>query len=473
MSHTSQCVNTSITQPPRRAAVPGIKGGATWSQALSRLIEQIRGWQLRPGVLRRCTQPLPEIDVPSWLHSNPWALRSYWSDREQRLEIGGIGSAIQLRADCAAEFDSLLSRSHELAEQAGASLICAFAFDEAPGQAHWQGFPAALALLPAVEIRRENGELLLAANLFADSESDLAQQRRELIELLGQLRLPQREEHQEPGVKVLERVDELDYGSCTEHISDILREIAQGDIHKAVLARQVELRLARQMSPFATLRRWQRISPGSFSFAIEHAGRVFMGCSPERLFRRDGREVMTESLAGTVRRGESREEDLTLEESLRHDPKLVREHDWVTRYIEGELAPWVVNTRAPAQAGVLKLDRIQHRHLPISATLREHVGDLELLRALHPTPAVCGFPRHAAHDLITRHERVQRGWYSGVIGVVSPQTSELAVAIRSALVAEDRAWCYSGVGIVEGSDPRAEWQELEAKIESFLAAVEG
>ncbi|WP_162549258.1 isochorismate synthase [Halorhodospira halochloris] len=440
---------------------------------MSRLIDQVRAWQLRPGTLHRCCQIIPELDVLTWLHYNHWQPRSYWSDREQRLEIGGIGSAIQFQAHSADDFASLLSRAHELAAQASSSLICAFAFDEAPGRAHWQGFPAALALLPAVEIRREKGTLRLAANLFAMTEDELALQRRELISLLNKLIPVSSEDYLDSGVEVVQRLDELDYGSCKAHISDILSEISQGDIHKAVLARQVELRLAGKLSPFATLRRWQQISPGSFSFAIEHADRVFMGCSPERLFRRDGRDVLTESLAGTVRRGETPDEDLKLEESLRNDSKLVREHDWVTRYIEGELAPWVVSTSAPQKAGVLKLDRIQHRHLPIRAKLKEHVGDLELLRALHPTPAVCGFPRHAAHDLITRHESVQRGWYSGVIGVVSPHSSELAVAIRSALVAEDRAWCYSGVGIVEGSDPEAEWQELEAKIESFLAAVEG
>ena len=473
MSHTSQCVDTSIATPACHGASSSTTAAAAWSRALARLIEQVRDWQLQPGTLCRCSQKVPEMDMPTWLHSNPWAVRSYWSDRERRLEIGGIGTAIQLQANCADDFGNLLNHAHDLAAQAGSSLICAFAFDEAPGRAHWRGFPAALALLPAVEMRREHGELQLAANLFAATESELAEQKRALIAILTKLHLPQRQDYREHKLKVLERHDELDHASCKEHISAILREIAQGVIHKAVLARQVELRLTEQMSPFATLRRWQQISPGSFSFAIEHAGRVFMGSSPERLFRREGHEVLTESLAGTVRRGETQEEDLALDESLRHDAKLVREHDWVTRYIEGELAPWVVRTEAPEQAGVLKLDRIQHRHLPIRATLKEHIGDLELLRALHPTPAVCGFPRREAHALITRHERVQRGWYSGVIGVVAPQCSELAVAIRSALIAQDRAWCYSGVGIVEGSDPEAEWQELEAKIESFLAAVEG
>ncbi|WP_200191340.1 isochorismate synthase [Halorhodospira abdelmalekii] len=439
------------------------------------MLEQVREWELAPGELQRLVVPVAEADPVAWLHVNPWAERSYWSDRDQRLEIGGIGQAVCLSASTSAEYPQLLERAHALASAADAGLLCAFAFDEAPGRDHWHGFPAAVALLPAIELRREHRQLQLAVNLYAESAAEFVRHKTRLIELLGRLQAPPAciSAEQSAGVQVLLRRDELDYAACKAHILAILDEIEAGGIHKAVLARQVELQLAEELPAFATLARWQRISPGSFSFAIEYAGRLFMGCSPERLFRREGQEVLTESLAGTVRRGDTLEEDRSLEAALRNDAKLVREHDWVTRYIEGELTPWVTRTEAPAQAGVLKLDRIQHRHLPIRATLKEGVGDLELLQALHPTPAVCGFPRREAHELIARHERVQRGWYSGAIGVIAPRVSELAVAIRSVLVAGDRAWCYSGVGIVEGSDPEVEWQELEAKIESFLAAVKG
>ena len=198
-----------------------------------------------------------------------------------------------------------------------------------------------------------------------------------------------------------------------------------------------------------------------------------MGCSPERLFYRNGDLVQTESLAGTVRRGKTKTEDAVLETALRNDPKLIREHDWVTHHICGELEPWASHITVPDQPSVLKLDCIQHLRMPIQATLRPGVSDHHLLQALHPTAAVCGFPRNSARRLIDQQEGFQRGWYSGVVGLLSGTTTELAVAIRSVLVDDKQAWCFSGAGIVHGSEPEAEWQELEAKIESFLVVAQG
>ena len=244
-------------------------------------------------------------------------------------------------------------------------------------------------------------------------------------------------------------------------------------MHKVVLARRVDLLLNAPLPAFLVLERWHQSNPGSFCFALENGERLFMGCSPERLFSRTGDRVFTESLAGTVRRGVTDQEDAALERILRQNPKLIHEHELVTRYIRTQLAPWVTRIdTGPDQASIFKLDRIQHRYLPIRATLRQGVRDDQLLAALHPTPAVCGFPRDPARALISRQETTRRGWYSGVVGRVCPRRSEFAVAIRSALLHRDRLLCYSGVGIVEGSDAEAEWNELEAKIESLLAALE-
>ncbi|MFP4079963.1 MAG: isochorismate synthase MenF, partial [Ectothiorhodospira sp.] len=260
--------------------------------------------------------------------------------------------------------------------------------------------------------------------------------------------------------------------ACAGHIGAILERIRDGHLRKAVLARRVLLQLDHALPAFTTLQRLHAGSAGSFCFALERDGRFFMGCSPERLFSRMDRHVCTESLAGTVRRGETPEEDHRLERLLLDDPKLIHEHELVTRYVHDQIAPWVTRSETPDHPGVVKLDRIQHRYLPLCATLKSGVVDEQLLRTLHPTPAVCGFPRREARDLIVAREPVPRGWYSGTVGVISPRRSEFTVAIRSALVEAHRMMLYSGVGIVEGSCPETEWNELEAKIESFLSVVE-
>lgn len=441
-----------------------------WRRAVEHLVEQVHAWEFEGGPVWRAQTPVPETDAFSWLEANPQGSRMYWRDRSGNTERAGLDIAWQRIAEGPAGVEGLLEESRQLAASYNLQIQCAFSFDGQPGEAEWSGFPAGVASIPALELIRQGEELHLAVTLIAHTHRDWMHGKTRQIERLRALH-PGGEPPLWP-THVVERSNDQDYIECRRRIGRILDEIRAGRLHKAVLARQVVLQFNRHLPAFTTLRRWSEITGGSYCFALQWGERIFMGCSPERLFRRQGDFVQTESLAGTVRRGETPAEDEQLEQALREDPKLIREHAWVTRYIQGELEALTHAVEAPDQANVLKLDRIQHRQLPIEATLRPGVGDGQLLQALHPTPAVCGFPRDRARNLLAQEEVFQRGWYSGVVGVVAPQASELAVAIRSALVHGDRAWCYSGVGIVEGSEADAEWQELEAKIESFLAAVE-
>jgi menaquinone-specific isochorismate synthase len=99
------------------------------------------------------------------------------------------------------------------------------------------------------------------------------------------------------------------------------------------------------------------------------------------------------------------------------------------------------------------------------------VTAVELLAALHPTPAVGGVPRDAALGAIRAQEPFDRGWYAGPVGWIGADAAEFAVGIRSGLVWPDRLALYSGAGIVEGSVPDREWDEIEQKIADFAAVL--
>jgi menaquinone-specific isochorismate synthase len=439
--------------------------------AVASLLDRVKSWHFREGVLLQVCESVPTADLLGWLQANPHDMRAFWQDREATLIVAGLGAAVELVAHSARDHAGLLERVNAILGDRDALFLGGLAFTGDSGRDEWSAFPAARFVLPAIELRQRGPNYRLAVHLLAQSRSDFMRMKTHLLELLCRLRFSPQEPAGGGAANVSCRIDDMDFPVCRQRIEDILRDIGQGRLHKAVLARRVELRLANPMEPFTILRRWCRTNPGSFGFAMERGGELFMGCSPERLYRRRGREIHTESLAGTVRRGHTGEEDASMENRLRHDPKLVHEHDLVTRFVRSQIEPWVTGAGSPPEAGVFKLDRIQHRHLPISGTLKPGVRDDQLLQALHPTPAVCGFPRPEAQALIQRQETVQRGWYSGAVGVVSPHHSEFAVAIRSALVNRDRILCYSGVGIVDGSDPEAEWNELEAKIETFLSVL--
>nr|WP_255722540.1 isochorismate synthase [Ectothiorhodospira lacustris] len=446
--------------------------GSPLHGAVETLLGRIKNWSFRSDHLLHLSVPVPRTSPFRWLQAAPAGERSLWQNREGDESIAGIGIAVELSAREAAAYPALLRRVHDTLGGQATAFIGGLSFDGLPGRDDWEGFPAARFVLPAIELRRQAGQYRLGVNLLAGSRRDFMTRKTRLIAALCHLRQTTADGPLPPPVRITRRVDHMDFDTCSRHIGNILTHITQGLIRKVVLARRVDLQLTAPPPAFLTLERWHQSNPGSFCFAMENGERLFMGCSPERLFSRVGRHVFTESLAGTVRRGGTAQEDTALERILLQDPKLIHEHELVTRYVREQIAPWITQIEGPAQARIFKLDRIQHRYLPIHATLREGVRDDQLLAALHPTPAVCGFPRSEARDLISRQETAHRGWYSGVIGRICPQRSEFAVAIRSTLLHRNQALCYSGVGIVEGSDPEAEWNELEAKIESFLAVLE-
>jgi menaquinone-specific isochorismate synthase len=116
---------------------------------------------------------------------------------------------------------------------------------------------------------------------------------------------------------------------------------------------------------------------------------------------------------------------------------------------------------------LLRLAYVQHLATRVYAELRAGVGDLELIRALHPTPAVAGAPVAAAIEALRDFEPFDRGLYAGPVGVVSREGAEIAVAIRSARIDGDRLTAFAGAGIVDGSDAAEEWRETGHKLLAF------
>ena len=129
--------------------------------------------------------------------------------------------------------------------------------------------------------------------------------------------------------------------------------------------------------------------------------------------------------------------------------------------------------RADPQPHVLTLARILHLETEIRASVPAGVGVLDLLRLLHPTPAVCGLPRDAAMALLAKEETFDRGWYSGPVGWFDAEGNGIfAPALRTGVSAGSGWRLFAGAGIVEGSVPALEWDETAMKFEPMLRALE-
>lgn len=253
-----------------------------------------------------------------------------------------------------------------------------------------------------------------------------------------------------------------------------LQEIRNSRLEKIVLARESSLVAETTLPPFAFLQQLAASSSDAFLFGIQPtaASPCFLGATPELLYRRKGKRIESEAIAGTRPRGIDGTEDLHLGNQLLNGKKDRAEHSVVAEFLRATLSRICsASPDSPPAPSLLKLARLQHLRTKFEGTLQNGVSDTQILAAIHPTPATCGNPAAPALSFLRENEPFDRGWYSGPVGVITSDSAEFAVAIRSCLLCGPRLHLYAGAGIVEGSSPAEEWEELENKISAPLLVV--
>lgn len=260
----------------------------------------------------------------------------------------------------------------------------------------------------------------------------------------------------------------------TTAVRGALHAVREGAAEKVVLARTMTTQLPQTPTPTRWLRRLAERSPTSRLFLFEpEPGRAFLGASPELLVRRAEGRFQTVAIAGSRPRGLLPREDASLERALLASSKDAWEHELVCRFLRGVLVergqPWSM----PVERRVAKFPNVQHLESQFESSSGPEEHLLDLAARLHPTPAVAGYPRNAAMDLIRRLEARPRGWYAGPIGWFDERgDGELAVAIRCGRVQDRTVTLYAGCGIVNGSDPAEEWEESRSKFQLLQEAIE-
>ncbi len=248
--------------------------------------------------------------------------------------------------------------------------------------------------------------------------------------------------------------------------------VGRGRIDKVVLARRVDMRSPLELDVPNALRRLAASAPESTTYAFRRSGRTFLGATPERLVRTEGRTFRTVAVAGTIRRGQDATEDALLAQALLDSEKDREEHAIVVDSIRGLLRPVADTLEVEPRPGIMTLRFVQHLVTEISGTTREDQGLLALGERLHPTPAVGGEPREQALAMIDEHEGYDRGWYASPIGWLGADgDGELCVALRCGIVDRTRATLFAGCGIVADSDPDLEWEESRIKLRAVVSAL--
>lgn len=248
------------------------------------------------------------------------------------------------------------------------------------------------------------------------------------------------------------------HGGYRAALEQALALVEGGDLEKLVLAVRQRLQLDGPLDPLSLLGHLRRSQPGSCRFLWQQtAGTALLGASPERLLTVRQGQLRCDALAGTAPRGAAAGELLSSGKD-RH------EHELVAETITAVLQRAGLRPRRPRHPRLARHGSLVHLHTPISAGLSGQ-APLALAEVLHPTPAVAGLPRREAMAWLRSLEPFERGHYAAPIGWIDSEgDADLRVAIRSGTLRGTQLELTAGAGLVRGSLPERELQEVALKL---------
>lgn len=183
---------------------------------------------------------------------------------------------------------------------------------------------------------------------------------------------------------------------------------------------------------------------------------TWIGATPEILIQADGNEAKTMSLAGTK----------ALSDATEWGEKELSEQQYVTDFIESRLVEKGIDHIHLSERYTVNAGPVKHLRTDISFNLSGK-PILEVVKYLHPTPAVSGLPQKEAIKLIET-EMHQRAFYAGVIGLIASEQSRVFVNLRCCQLQKHAAYLYLGGGFTKDSVPELEWEETENKSKTLL-----
>lgn len=396
-------------------------------------------------------------DLIDWLQAQPVCPRLFWTDRRREHQVAAAGE-VQRWDSLASVQAALKTLPRDMRIYGG----WAFDADPTAGAPNpWQAWPTEYFFLPRWELRQQGDTAVLCLNLWGNLSREA-----EIAEALAQLVLPEEPvEHPALPLRLETLHDTPDLTGWQEMLAQAQAQFAQGHLQKLVLSKVSCSKVSHL--PLDFMRRLLERQRQAYHFWFEpFQGQVLWGASPERLYTREGRIVKTEALAGTRPRPENPELALAFRDELLHSPKEQQENERVQEHIERRLGP-LSSSFWMEPLTVIQAGPVQHLYRQIKAEIHETIQDTDLVRTLHPTPAVSGYPSSGAIEALKHIEPHARGWYTGALGWISADAAEWTVVLRVALWQQQCMYFYTGAGIMPDSDPQAEWEELEAKLLSL------
>ncbi|NEU32578.1 isochorismate synthase [bacterium LRH843] len=410
--------------------------------------------------------------------------RFLWKAPSNELMIG-IGICKKIEFDQAAnrfshieeEWDRFLENAIIINEMdvsgTGPLMFGGFSFDPFKEKTKlWSKFSGSLFHVPKFMYSEINGQAYMTTNVLCTEHDDQS-----LVEeiddgknaLFSSLSTSYHcESH-----KLLKEI-EVNPVEWMKKVDLIIDELKEGPLKKVVLAREMRLLFDRPVQLEMVLYKLMQMQGDSFIFAFESNGDCFVGATPERLVKKQEQHLFITCLAGSIPRGETKEEDQELGETLLNDQKSLVEHQYVVDMIEAAMEKSCVEVTMPGQPQLMKLRDIQHLYTPVTGIVKPDTSLLLLVDLLHPTPALGGLPQKESVEKIREVEELDRGFYAAPLGWMDYKgDGDFVVSIRSGLIQGKEASIFAGCGVVRDSITKSEYEETNVKFRPMLSALGG
>ena len=424
------------------------------------------------------------LDLISWLNAQKNDVKIYFSDRNRNEYAGiGIGDIINYKPvfQKSSEFESskksvledVFRTISERVALSGRQLryYGGHAFDiNDTMDSTWHGFGNILFLAPLIEITGNGNSRILAVNFYYNPEKGIS--RKNIYEKIEKeiTNLDKTEAiSNKKNFLLKSRYDIPRKEKWLRNINNVKDTFQIENISKIVLARKTIFKIDNPADPlviFDFLKK-QNIKTYDFYFQIS-SNYAFFGCSPELLFHRKKESLTSDAIAGTVLKGKNSEEEKLYADELMASKKDSEEFRFVFNDIKKELKKICESVNVSRDKEVLALSYAQHIRSQFDCILKDKISDYRIMKSLHPTPAVSGYPFSNIYSLIKRYENFYRGFYSGPVGWVGNDEACFAVGLRSGILDNRCLSVFAGAGIVKKSSPEMEWDEIENKVTPFL-----
>ncbi|MCA0152868.1 chorismate-binding protein [Winogradskyella vincentii] len=258
-------------------------------------------------------------------------------------------------------------------------------------------------------------------------------------------------------------------------------QIKDGKLDKVVLSRKEEHEVG-DMSPLDLFKQLYSRYKNAMVYCWYHpmVG-LWLGATPELLFKVEGRQLTTISLAGT--------QTINNLNQIKWTNKELEEQKIVTDYITNQIQDYTSNINV-SETETVRAGDLLHLKTRIKSSINKDTRLNDIIRALHPTPAVCGFPKEASKAFITQNENYKRAYYTGFLGELNlkqiqnrnsnrrnvennayssiKNISNFYVNLRCMQIKQGKALIYVGGGITKDSEPEKEWDETVNKTKTIV-----